>query len=91
MGEQLILAFAIYAAIINLAAFLLCGADKQFAKKAKRRVPEKTLFTIAALGGSVGMICSMYLFRHKTKHLSFTLGMPMILLLQFVLLYIIAC
>ena len=71
-----------YLLIINLAGCLSMGIDKQRARKHRWRIPEKTLFFIAALGGSVGSILGMQLFRHKTKHLSFCLGMPMILALQ---------
>jgi uncharacterized membrane protein YsdA (DUF1294 family) len=57
-------------------------ADKRKAKKDAFRIPEKTLFTIAVIGGSIGSIAGMYRFRHKTKHSSFTIGMPLILLIQ---------
>lgn len=56
--------------------------DKSRAKKRERRTPEKILFITAWLGGSVGMLLGMRIFRHKTKHRAFTLGIPMILLLQ---------
>lgn len=58
--------------------------DKFKAKKNLWRIPEKTLFLVAALGGSVGSLLGMYLVRHKTQHLTFTLGMPLILALQVV-------
>ena len=61
------------------------GADKWKARHDNWRVPEKTLFLSAILGGSVGALAGMYLFRHKTKHLSFTIGMPVILALQIAL------
>ena len=72
----------IYLFGINLAGLLLMGADKQRARKRRWRIPEKTLFLIAAFGGSIGSILGMLLFRHKTRHLSFCLGMPAILALQ---------
>ena len=53
--------------------------DKWKAKKNRWRVRESTLLLIAALGGSVGSLLGMYLFRHKTLHLKFTLGIPLIL------------
>ena len=59
--------------------------DKQKAKKGKWRIPEKTLFIITALGGGIGTIAGMYTFRHKTKKLKFTIGMPAILILEVVL------
>ena len=73
----------IYLLIINLIAFLLMWRDKRLAKKENvRRIPEKTLFLWALLGGSVGAIVGMYRFRHKTKHWYFVVGMPAILILQ---------
>ena len=72
----------IYLAIINAAAFLLMLIDKQKARKNKWRIPEATLIMSAVLGGSVGALLGMYTFRHKTKHLKFTLGVPFILVLQ---------
>ena len=62
-------------------AFALMGIDKAKAKRHKQRIPEKMLFLSAILGGSVGS-----LFRHKTKHWSFRIGMPVILLVQVALL-----
>ena len=58
--------------------------DKFKAKKNLWRIPEKTLFLVAALGGSIGCLLGMYTVRHKTQHLTFTLGMPLILALQVV-------
>ena len=72
----------LYLLIINAVSFLLMLADKRKAQKNLWRIPEKTLFTAAIFGGSVGSLLGMYMFRHKTKHLHFTLGMPAILLLQ---------
>ena len=68
-----------YLLIINAAGFLLMLVDKWKAKKNRWRVRESTLLLIAALGGSVGSLLGMYLFRHKTLHLKFTLGIPLIL------------
>ena len=76
---------AIYLFLINLALFLTIGADKLRAKAHKRRVPEATLFLLAILGGSIGGIGGMYLFRHKTRHRSFVFGFPVILALQLAL------
>lgn len=72
----------LYLIIVNAAAFLLMLADKQKAKRGAWRIPEKTLISAAAIGGSIGALCGMYLFRHKTKHLKFTLGIPLILAVQ---------
>ncbi|MCX7773707.1 MAG: DUF1294 domain-containing protein [Clostridia bacterium] len=72
----------IYLVAINLIAFIICLLDKIKAVRHKWRIPEKTLFLLAAIGGSVGLFLSMRIFRHKTKHLSFVLGIPAIILVQ---------
>lgn len=74
-----------YLIIINAAGFLLMLADKLKAKKKKWRIPEATLMTVAAVGGSIGSLAGMYTFRHKTRHPKFTIGIPVILALQIVL------
>lgn len=68
--------------LINLVGFIQMYVDKQRARKDKWRIPEKQLFLVALVGGSVGSILGMYTFRHKTKHKSFVFGMPSILFLQ---------
>lgn len=70
-----------YLFFINVLAFFLMGIDKRKAELGRWRIPERTLFLSAILGGGVGAIAGMQLFRHKTKHRSFTIGMPLILLL----------
>jgi uncharacterized membrane protein YsdA (DUF1294 family) len=70
---------------MNLAGLFAMGIDKEKAKKRAWRIPERTLFLISLLGGSVGTWLGMYLFRHKTKHWYFVVGMPAILILQLVL------
>ncbi len=75
---------AIYLVIINLIAFALMGVDKKKAQTKAWRIPEKTLFLPAILGGSIGAIIGMQVFRHKTKHWYFKYGMPAILILQIV-------
>lgn len=82
MTEHLVL---LYLIIVNAAAFLLMLADKLKAKRGAWRIPEATLMGIAAIGGSVGALAGMYLFRHKTKHIKFTLGIPVILIAQIAL------
>ncbi len=72
----------IYLSIINALSFLLMLIDKQKAKKARRRIPEKTLLISALAGGSLGAIWGMQLFQHKTKHPKFSLGLPLILAVQ---------
>lgn len=72
----------IYLAIINAISFLLMLVDKYKAKKNLWRIPERTLMGFAAIGGSIGALAGMYLVRHKTKHLKFTVGIPVILFLH---------
>ena len=74
----------IYFAIVNVVGFILMGIDKSKAKRRKWRIPEATLFLVAAIGGSLGSWLGMYTFRHKTKHWYFVWGMPAILLLQLI-------
>lgn len=74
-----------YVVIINIIAFVAMAIDKRKAKKRAWRIPEATLFILAGIGGSIGAIAGMYTFRHKTKHRSFTLGMPAILIAQIIL------
>lgn len=76
--------------LVNLAAFLMFGLDKWKARRKERResvrrVPEKTLFLLAALGGSVGALLGMKVWHHKTLHRTFRFGIPAILILQLVL------
>ena len=79
----------IYLLIINAIGFILMLVDKIKARKNLWRIPEKVLFLSAILGGSIGSLLGMYVFRHKTKHFSFILGMPLILAIQIVLAVII--
>lgn len=72
----------LYLLIINAIGFVLMLADKRMAQKNLWRIPESTLLSAAAIGGSIGSLAGMYAFRHKTKHLKFSLGIPVILLLQ---------
>ena len=72
----------IYLFLVNAVAFFLMLADKAKAKKKKWRIPEATLIGSAIIGGSIGALAGMYTFRHKTKHPKFTVGIPVILVLQ---------
>lgn len=72
----------IYLILINLITFLAMYIDKRKAKKGKRRIPEKTLFILVGLGGGIGGILAMYLFRHKTKKTRFVIGFPAILIFE---------
>lgn len=78
-------ALLLYLAAVNVVAFAAYGADKRRAKKERRRVPEKTLFLLAAIGGSLGAWAGMYAFRHKTRHWYFVWGIPAILAAQMAL------
>lgn len=71
-----------YLILLNLIGFFSMGIDKQKAIRHRYRIPEKLLFGIAAFGGSLGSIIGMYVFRHKTRHTSFVVGMPLILIIQ---------
>lgn len=72
----------IYLILINLITFLAMYIDKRKAKKGKRRIPEKTLFILVGLGGGIGGILAMYLFRHKTKKTRFVIGFPAIVIFE---------
>lgn len=72
----------IYFVLINLIGFVLMGIDKRRAIKRRWRIPERKLFWTALLFGSIGVLIGMYVFRHKTRHLSFAIGIPAILVIQ---------
>lgn len=74
--------FAIYFIIVNAVGFIMSAVDKSAAKKHKWRVPEKNLFAVSFLGGAVGTLMSMLIFRHKTKHKRFMIGIPLIISAQ---------
>ena len=73
-----------YFVLVNLLGFYAMYNDKLRAKKRAFRIPEATFFTIAIIGGSIGCISGMYLFRHKTRHWYFVYGLPFILILQII-------
>lgn len=75
----------IYLLIVNAAGFFSMLLDKLKAKKNLWRIPEATLLLIAVIGGSLGSLLGMYTVRHKTKHLKFTIGVPLILAVQMIL------
>lgn len=72
---------------INVLTFLLYGIDKWRAQRDRWRIPEDTLIWLVIVGGSIGALLGMYLFRHKTKHRKFTIGIPVILAVQLILAY----
>ncbi|WP_252233612.1 DUF1294 domain-containing protein [Clostridium sp. ZS1] len=73
----------IYLLFINFIGFCIMLIDKNRAIHKEWRVPEKTLIGISIIGGSIGMLLGMFTFRHKTKHLKFLLGIPVIIIIQF--------
>ena len=78
-----------YIAIISLISIVVCIYDKKISKKnrVELRIPEKTLLLLSALGGSVAMFITMLIFRHKTKHVKFMLGIPLIMIIQAAVIY----
>ncbi len=84
MTEVKWMMIVIYLAGINLITFAVYGIDKMRAKKNRWRIPEKTLFLLAIVGGSVGAWLGMQYFRHKTKHMQFKIGIPLIFIVQII-------
>lgn len=82
MPQWYVTAALVYIGIISLLGFALMGIDKKKAAAHERRIPEKILFQTAFIGGSPGVFLGIWVFRHKTRHLTFTLGIPFIILLQ---------
>lgn len=78
----------VYLCIINALSFLLMLIDKQKARKKRWRIPEKTLLGVCVIGGSLGGLLGMYLLRHKTLHKRFSVGIPVMLVLQGTILYL---
>ena len=78
-------AIVIYLAVINIITFIMFGADKARAAKGRWRISEAALILAALLGGSIGALAGMRIFHHKTRHRKFTVGIPVILVLQIVL------
>ena len=82
-GGVLFLGILLYLFVISLVSVIVTIADKHFSKiRGHRRVPEATLLLYCAFGGSVAMLVTMLLIRHKTRHVKFMLGIPLILLFQ---------
>lgn len=69
---------ALYLLIINIAGFAAMGVDKQKARKQQWRIPEKRLFLCGLIGGALGVWLGMRIWHHKTKHRSFTVGIPLL-------------
>ncbi|GIP52873.1 MULTISPECIES: DUF1294 domain-containing protein [Paenibacillus] len=79
------LGLLIWFIFINFVAYIVMSDDKRRARQRKERIPEKTLFLLAAIGGALGILLAMNMKRHKTKHASFRIGVPLLLLLNAVL------
>ncbi len=73
-----------YLIAVNIAAILIMGIDKHRSRRNKWRISEKSIFITGVAGGGLGVIFGMVLFRHKTRHLKFTLGVPLIVILNIV-------
>ena len=78
----------LYFLFISVIVFILAGYDKYLARKNKRRIPENTLFFFEAIGGTIGLLLAMLLFRHKTSKTSFIVKFSGIFLIQIVLVYL---
>ena len=78
----------IYLIAINLVGFITMYNDKKKSEKRQWRVPEARLFGIAIIFGSIGILSGMYTFRHKTKHIKFVIGIPLILIIQIILVFV---
>ena len=72
----------VYLVIMNIVGIAIMGIDKSRAKRGAWRIKEATLFGVSFIGGSIGTLLGMYMFRHKTKHIYFVIGMPLILILH---------
>jgi len=72
----------LYFLFINIFVFILAGYDKYLARKNKRRIPENTLFLLEAIGGTIGLLLAMLLFRHKTSKPSFIIKFSIIIFIQ---------
>ena len=80
---------AIYLILINLIAVIVTIYDKLCAVKRRWRIKESTLLLLSALGGSISMYITMLLIRHKTRHIKFMLGIPLILIFQLLIAFLI--
>lgn len=78
----------IYSLLINIITFVVYGIDKWKAQRNRWRISEKMLLFLAIIGGSVGALAGMYTFHHKTLHKKFTIGVPLILLIQVIFFYL---
>ena len=79
-----------YLIVINVVTFLIYGIDKRKAKQGSWRISEATLLILAVIGGSIGALLGMKVWRHKRMHKNFKYGLPLILLAQIALIYFIS-
>ena len=79
-----------YLLVINILTFVVFGIDKWKAKQGSWRISEATLLMLAVIGGTIGALLGMQVWRHKTMHLKFKYGLPLILLAQIALMYLIS-
>lgn len=79
-------ALLLYLSGANIIAFVIMGIDKQKARKRQWRIPERTFWSLAIIGGALGVLIGMKSFRHKTKHRSFVIGMPILFVIHIVIL-----
>ena len=79
-----------YLIVINILTFAVYGIDKWKAKQGSWRISEATLLMLAVIGGTIGALLGMQVWRHKTMHLKFKYGLPLILLSQIALMYLIS-
>ena len=87
LPEVIMKTLLIYLIAVNIAAFAVMGADKYRAQRNKWRISESSIFALGLIGGGAGIYLGMKLFRHKTKHLEFTLGIPVIIILNAIALW----
>ena len=73
-----------YFILVNIGNFVLFAIDKHLSVKNKERIPESTLILLSAMGGALGGLCAMYIFRHKTKHAKFYISLPLFLILHII-------
>ena len=87
--KQIVLAYAAWIAVISVISVIVTVKDKISAKKKARRTRESTLLLLGALGGAFAMFATMLIIRHKTRHLKFMLGIPVIILIQLSIVFLI--
>ncbi|MGE5629755.1 MAG: DUF1294 domain-containing protein [Caulobacteraceae bacterium] len=76
---------AVYLAAVNILGFVIMGIDKSKSKRHKWRISESSIFVVGLLGGGIGVLLGMSFFRHKTKHLKFMLGIPLVIILNIII------